>query len=401
MSAPPPRGLRPGRRSSRRLPIVALVLISLLLAACSGGSSGVVDIPSGVQTSSSLDQSPSATPPPPTGLTALITSLPAGCDQGVPGASATITFAAEGRGWAAAPDGTGLTCFFDVADPGIFAWGPKADRVVLSGLEVRGVGSTATRPAKDLQPAAASWGRPTGLALAFIDTSGTKIEKALVGGGKIENVSPFDNVTYREVVYHPSGLALAFVLTDSDGSSIWISSNTGADPKRLVWSKEGTIFGPIAFTPDGRALAYGARLANGQRTIAELTLGDSGVAQKLWVSGRDVQALIPRAAGGALVDAGSGCADRQALLSQFDGTEGEVILPDAEGPTSALGWLDETEMLVSEGGCSGPFDLWVADTAVGDTPTLLVKGVSAAAVRVPDQLPTPGLPDIGVNEGAA
>jgi hypothetical protein len=287
-----------------------------------------------------------------------------------------------------------------VSDPGLFSWGPKADRVVLSGLEVRGVGSAASRPATSLDPASASWGRPTGLALAFVDDTGTKIEKAIVGGAATQDVSPFDNVTYQDVVYHPSGLALGFVLTDSDGSSIWISSNTGADPKKMVFSDQGTIFGPLAFDQDGTALFYGAQLADGEHIVSALELQSAVVTDGLWRSQRGVLRVIPQAeVSGLLVDAGSDCSDSQALFSTQDGGEGTPLLPDSEAPTTALGWIDASRVLVGQGSCSEPMDLWVVDAHTTRPPVLLAQDVDRASLRVPDPLPTPPLPDIGVTAG--
>src|SRR5439155_8758139 len=222
--------------------------LALLAAACSGSAN-----PPTSPTTQPASASPTSGP---TTAQALISSLPSGCNGATPIAAATVTFVAQGRAWAVSPEGKGLTCLFDVADAGPFAWGPRADRVLLGGLEVRGVGSSASRPSGSIEPALVSWGRPKGLAVAFVDPKGRKLAKALVGSTTIQNVTPFANATYQEVLYHPSGLALVFVLTDSDGSSIWMSSNSGTDPKRLVWSRDGTVFGPLAFRMDGFNLYY-------------------------------------------------------------------------------------------------------------------------------------------------
>jgi hypothetical protein len=311
-----------------------------------------------------------------------------------------VAFVAQGRAWAVGIDGTGLTCLFEVIDPGLFTWGPKADRVALSGLEVRGVGSTATRPQTNVEPADASWGRPTGLALAFIDSTGRKLEKATVGGSTIQDVSPFDNVTYQDVVYHPSGLALGFVLADSDGSSIWISSNTGTDPKKMVFSDQGTVFGPLGFDQDGTALFYGAALANGDHVVSFLELKSSSVTEGVWRSDRGILRIVAQAeASGLLVDAGSECSDRQALYSVQEGDEGRPLLPGTEAPTTAIGWIDANHVLLGEGGCDEPMRLWIVEIGTPFSAVLLAEGVDRASLRVPDPLPTPPLPDIGVNAG--
>jgi len=339
----------------------------------------------------------------------LISSLPPDCDASHPAAKATVAFVAQGRAWAAAPDGTALTCLFDITDPGPFLWGPRADRVLLGGLEVRGVGSKASRPSGSLQPTSVSWARPTGLAVAFVDPNGKELEKAVVGSSKIENVTPQEeeghfpaltDVTFQEVVYHPSGQAIGFVLTHRiDGSAIWVSSNTGGDPHRLVWSGTGTVFGPIAFGLDGKTLYYIAHLANDTRLITAADLGTGRLRPGLWAAKQNVLQLVPAPSGQAVaIDTGTGCDDRVAVLSKLDETGGSPLLPGASAPTSVIGWVDDSTVLVSEGGCNDPARLWEVQANVGGTATLLIDGVDRAAPRVPDPTPAPPLPNIPVNE---
>ncbi|HJP65967.1 MAG TPA: hypothetical protein VKA30_06665 [Actinomycetota bacterium] len=379
----------------RRLVPGSLALV--LLVACTGSSS-----PSNPPTATPLPASPSGSA---AGPAPLVAALPSTCDEAVPASAATVTFTASGRAWAVGPDGTGLTCLFEVTDPGAFAWGPKADRVALGGLAVHGVGSGASRPAIGVVPEFLSWGRPTGKAVAF--ANGAKLEKAIVGSADVEDITPLEDVTYRDVVYHPSGLAIAFVVNGPEGSAIWLSSNTGEDPKRLVWSKSGTVFSSLAFNADGRYLFYGARAANGTRLLAELLLAEGRAHEGLWRGDRDVMAVLPRPAfeedvpdlGSVLLNVGAGCADERALFTTLDGGEGTPILPDENAPTAALGWTGPSTVLVGVGGC-GTRDLWTV-SAIDGTPTLLVRGVDTAAVRVPDGTPPPPLPELGVKSDFA
>src|SRR5712692_2720329 len=300
----------------------SLLSLTLIATACSGSTARLS--PSGSTTATTP-----TTPSPIVESQALISSLPPGCDAGHPAANATIAFVAQGRAWAATPDGTALTCLFDITDPGPFLWGPRADRVLLGGLEVRGVGSTASRPTSSLKPTSVSWARPTGLAVAFVDPNGKELEKAVVGGSKIENVTPhpeeghfpaLTDLTFQEVVYHPSGQAVGFVLTHRiDGSSIWVSSNTGGDPHRLLWSRTGTVFGPIAFGVDGKTLFYVAHLANDTRFITAADLGTGRLRPGLWRAKQNVLQLVPAPSGQAVaIDTGTGCDDRVAVLSKLD-----------------------------------------------------------------------------------
>jgi hypothetical protein len=240
--------------------------------------------------------------------------------------------------------------------------------------------------------------------VAFVEPAGKDLEKALVGSAKIEKVTPQEeeghfpslpDVTFNEVVYHPSGLAVGFVLTHRiDGSAIYLSSNTGADPHRLVWSKSGTIFGPITFSRDGTTLYYVAHLTNGMRMISAADLGTAQLDVGLWKGNEDVLRLAPAPGGHTMaLDTGTGCEDRVAILSELDDTGGSPLLAGASAPTSVLGWVDDSTALVAEGECSGPLKLWEVNVEGGPA-TLVIDGVDQGAVRVPDPMPAPALPEI-------
>src|SRR5439155_23857323 len=75
----------------------------------------------------------STAPPEPT--------VPRTCVEATPTPGADVAFVAAGHAWAVDPrQPATVTCLFAVDDAGFFSWGPLGDRVVLSGLEVRGVG---------------------------------------------------------------------------------------------------------------------------------------------------------------------------------------------------------------------------------------------------------------------
>jgi hypothetical protein len=385
-----------------------LVALMLLAAACSGSS--------GPPSPSNSATTPAPSTSSPSTAQALIASLPAGCQRAVPAAKATVTFVAQGRAWAVAADGSGLTCLFKVTDPGPFLWGPRVDRVLLGGLEVRGVGSNASRPAGSLQPSSVSWSRPTGVAVAFVDPNGRELEKAIVGSSKIEDATPPEedqpnpfpahaDLTFQQVAYHPSGRAFGFVLTHRiDGSAIWLSINAAvagdqAGPHRLVWSREGTVFGPIAFGPDGKTLYYVANLKKGTRFITAADLGTAKLRPGLWKDTQNVLQVVPSPSGQAIaLDTGTGCADRKAVLSRLDETSGSALMPGAAGPTSVIGWLDDSTVLVGEGGCNAPMRLWTVGVGAAHTTALVIEGADRAAVRVPDPTPTPSLPKVPVKQ---
>src|SRR5437867_6763213 len=101
----------------------AVLSALLVLTAC---SSSTPDRANGSPTPSSTAPTslPTASPSSPQGGP-LVAALPAGCDGATPVVADTVAFVAQGRAWAVASDGTGLTCMFRVDAPGPFSWGPK------------------------------------------------------------------------------------------------------------------------------------------------------------------------------------------------------------------------------------------------------------------------------------
>jgi hypothetical protein len=190
--------------------------------------------------------------------------------------------------------------------------------------------------------------------------------------------------TYLHVAYHPSGLAIAYVLETPRGQSIWISTNEGHDPHRLVFSKGGTRFTSIAFSTDGRELSWTALHANGYVQVHTMRLADRSGFTDGWRGDGLVAAGITIAPGKPwmAVTTGEGCDDGQALVL-LGGAADRPALSGESRPTRALGWLDATTVLVGVGGCGGePLELWAADPFDGDG-RLLVVGVDAGASRAP------------------
>src|SRR5439155_6739220 len=208
----------------------------VVLAGCTKQSSST-------PTPTSAGTVPPTTPPPGSTSTAAGGPLPAGCKQGRPAAGDTVAFVAEGFAWSLNPDGRDLTCLFPVGNPGPFEWGPLGDRALLGGLEMEQIGGKELHPTTSVKPGATAWGHPMGLAVVFVSHDGTELEKAYPGKKTIDDISPLGKnkgVTYKNVIYHPSGLALAWVATSKSGDSIYLSSNLGTDPQKLVFSLQGT-----------------------------------------------------------------------------------------------------------------------------------------------------------------
>jgi hypothetical protein len=169
----------------------------------------------------------------------------------------------------------------------------------------------------------------------------------------------------------------------------------GGGPARLVPPTRARL-GPLAFSAGGKSLYYGSRQPDGARRLEVYSLSERRRLEPAWTGDRDLLAIVGRrdpAATQLAVDTGSGCGDRRADLSGLDGGPGRPLLPSASRPTSAVGWLDTRRVLVVEGGCDGPFDLWLVDVNGGE-PKPVAHGIDRAALRFPDPRPPPAAPDL-------
>jgi hypothetical protein len=313
-------------------------------------------------------------------------ALPKGCRNGSSRAAQTVAFVAVGRAWALDPTSGALTCLFEVSDPGPFAWGPLGDRVLLGGLHMEAIGGQTLRAPLDIQPGPSAWGHPMGTAVVFVSGDGTQLDKRYLDQKGIIDISPLHGVSYLSVIYHPSGLALAFVAERNGRQSIWLSSNLGEDPKRLVFSKEGTQFGALEFSADGQTLVYAAQHADGHPEVLALDLTNPSFARWLWRGepGQHVMSVFqpPSRTGRFLgLTLGTSCDDSRAAVR---GPDRQLIPvpPDASAPTRVLGWLDRTHVLVATGGCADAMDLAAFDVRT-EASVPLVTGVTAAASRAP------------------
>jgi hypothetical protein len=322
------------------------------------------------------------------------TPLPEGCPGNVL-LSQSVAFVAEGRAWALDPDTGDLACLFDVEDAGPFAWGPQGDRVLLGGFEVRGVGDAAANlPAIETSVSAFDWGHPLGLALAFADGRGNP-RKRFIDDGHLEKLTSLPPGKYLQVAYHPSGLALAFVVETLDGQEIWISTNEGEDPQRLIFSERGTTFTSLAFSPNGKSLWWTALHDGGIPELHFMKLETRTGFGTAWRGADGTTAaglrLAPQGPLQAVTE-GETCEQHRALV--LAGGASTTAIPEEARPTEALGWLDRTTLLVAAGGCGDPIDLFAVDGRGQDDPAALALEVEIAAPRTqvidpPDSVPAP------------
>jgi hypothetical protein len=322
------------------------------------------------------------------------TPLPTGCTGGA-GATQTVAFVADGRAWALDADEGDLACLFPVEDAGPFAWGPQGDRVLLNRFEIRGVGGDAPDlPAIDTSLGAFDWGHPLGLAVVFADAKGIP-RKRFVDDGRLIRLVSLPPGKYLHVAYHPSGLALAFVVETTEGQEIWLSTNEGKDPQRLIFSERGTEFTSLAFSPNGRTLWWTAQHEEGYSELHFMKLDTRTGFGTAW---RGTEGSVANglrlAPSGPLqaVTEGTACEERAALV--LSRGESRTAMPDEARPTEALGWLDRTTLLVAAGGCGAAMDLFAVDGLGVDAPAALVLDVEIAAPRTqvenpPREVPAP------------
>jgi hypothetical protein len=315
--------------------------------------------------------------------------LPTSCVQRRVPVDATVAFVASGRAWALDPRGR-VTCLFAARDPGLFAWGPRADRALLAHLQVKGLAGAPSRPPSAVDPTQASWGRPIGKSIVFVSRDGQRLLKAHPAGGPLGNVTPVKGAEYERVVYHPSGLAFAFVLRQGGRESVWMSTNRGKSPRKLVHGRLHTGFDAIAFGEGGTSLYFAAQHVDDRVDIHRLELVGATSAPVAWRGGpaEHVTDLFPGRGQNFAFTVGRDCRSSRALVVTAHRPKGDELLPDA--PARALGWLDKGHVLVATGGCGEKLDLYAVATQTLK-PRLLVRGVDAASVRRPEPYPPPPL----------
>jgi hypothetical protein len=372
-------------------PIRVLLALTAFAGACTQSSSDGVSPP--VAPTQVPSSSASASAPPVGATLADGSALPEGC-QGTPMPSETVAFVAGDRAWALDPGTAKVDCLFAVRDPGPFAWGPQGDRVLLGGFQVRGLDADAPDlPAIEAAPSTFDWGHPIGLAVVYAD--GGEPQKRFMDDGHVEALRNLPAGEYLEFAYHPSGLALAFVLKENGEQSIWISTNEGQDPTRLVFSEEGTRFTSIAFSPDGQNLWWVAEHRQGYPELHWMDLADRSGFEDGWRGRVGLYAddlLLAPAGGRKSVNEGTACEKRRALL--ITGGSAEPVLPGESRPNAAIGWLDATTLVVAVGGCGESTDLYAVDVRAERDPAALAFGVDLGAVRTqlenaPQDVPVP------------
>ena len=213
-----------------------------------------------------------ATLPDPPGTTVGTTAagaLPDGCTGDAPSpTTAPVAFVAGGPGLGdhrRTAAGCGA-CSRWATRARLLLWGPRGDRVVLDGLEVRGVGAPVWRQPRGIETVSLTWLGANGNALAFVTPGRLNLASASLGSIELRELTPFRDATYQAVAGHPSGQALAFVIQRAGASEVWMASNNGNGQARLVPPTRARL-GPLAFSAGGKALYYGSRQPDGTHRL--------------------------------------------------------------------------------------------------------------------------------------
>jgi hypothetical protein len=327
--------------------------------------------------------------------------IPKRCVPRTPPRTATVAFVANGAAWALSADGNRLSCLFTVRRPGPFAWGPRGDRALLASLEVKSLGEAPHRPPTRARPSAASWGRPIGKSIVFVAKGGRALLKTHPAGGGFTDVTPMKGVRYERAVYHPSGLAFAFIVRRAGREEVWISSNVGRDPRRLVHGRFHTGFDALAFAPDGRTLYFAAQHGDTHVDLHTVAVGGATEAPVAWRGGphERVTAIHPGLGSEVAFTVGRSCETQRAVVVTLTHAKGKDALPDAK-TSQALGWIDDGHVLVASGTCGSQLDLYSVDVRNFQAQRL-VTGVAAASVRRAEPFPPPPLPEAGSGSGFA
>ena len=140
----------------------------------------------------------------------------------------TVAFVARRACWALDPTTGTLPACSTSTDPGPFAFGPQGDRVLLADMQVQGLGpKEPTWPSKGSTPSVFDWGHPLGLAIVYANGARAQPAKRFMDDGHVERLSTLPAGTYQAIAYHPSGLALGFIVDEGDRQGIWLSHQRG------------------------------------------------------------------------------------------------------------------------------------------------------------------------------
>jgi hypothetical protein len=312
------------------------------------------------------------------------------CDPTEPNRRQTVAFVISGAAWAVDPKSGTLSCLFEASTPSRFLWGPLGDRVAMNDGEVLDAEGHPLGEALGLNDPV-SWSRPTGKSLVYLLAGATTPTKYTVASDALTDLRDLPAGTYEALTYHPSGVAMAVSVVADGEPQIFLATNEGARSERVVVGVSALSFPQIGFDDAGEHLYYAAEHKGGYVQLHRLTL-QPNVLMDGWRSESPLAHVSAMFVGPgsispiALTARGKACSTSVAMMG--DTEIQDIAIPELDGPTHALGFLDDRRLLVGAGGCGEPLDLYV----VGRGPDrLIVEGVRTGASRAAGS-PEPAAP---------
>jgi Tol biopolymer transport system component len=279
------------------------------------------------------------------------------------------------------PDGKRIF-HFNVADEKGGSW----SRLAIAVVPVDG-GEVTTVPIQlDSKMATPGWGAgsrvsPDGKMIAFSGrtTEGSEFHLHLwtlpVEGGKPKQItSSSEPITDMFPCWSPDGKAIAFVrarvsknYAEGFGEiNIYIINSSGGEPKPLTSESDRVNFGPIAWSPDGRLIAYYSRREEGQRegtlNVIPVEGGEPRVIGK--VQGINVNkelAWSPDSQRIAFNGFGSERDKGIGVISLKDGSIVEIKTDLGDTNTYHLDWSRDGKKLVFGGYTGGGREFWLME----------------------------------------
>lgn len=223
---------------------------------------------------------------------------------------------------------------------------------------------------------------PDGSSIYFVVGGPTRPRSMLaripVLGGAIAEVIPS---VHSSVTFSPDGQQLAFLRRQSDQTSIVLADTSDGKNERVLLTRkslENFSSTAIAWSPDGKSIAFGAGKTSGRDAVFAVNLADQSVSE---IGARDWGALdnvawLPDGSGIlAIVRESSGERRREIWLVSYPNGEGRVITNDLNVfLQNALSVSDTGKVALLQGVINA--DIWVAPNADLKATHRVLQGVA-------------------------
>lgn len=375
----------------RRLASVAIGIT--MLAAC--------NVDEGSTTTETLPPigSPSNTAPPTTVTTTATTTpaeqqpiatstsaLPGGaCVFSAPTGAAEVTFEVGTRMYSVTPGGAPTSCLSELTldNVGPFRWSPAGDRVLLNSVTVFD-GSQALPTGYLATNTGVTWSYPTGKALIAPAVADKHLLWRTAGQpGTRTDISFLDRTDVA--AYHPAGKNIFAAGQASDGTAgLFLASNRGANPRLIAQlDQPNTVITEIAPDPSGSRVYFVHDHGNGSFHIHALDFPALVLTDVTQAAEPVAKLTVSTIGAGAIAWRIGACAGltRTQITSAVSGATDQPTAFAALS-TEPVGWLDPQQLVMSvrAGGCTGPSDLWIWNTATSAAAPL-IAGVDNMAIR--------------------